>query len=55
MNETHDASKAESVNAPLQRDPPPPPGYQDPLKTGGILHDLTAVDTEPGTDEGATP
>lgn len=27
---------------PLLRDPPPPPGYQDPLEGAGILDELVA-------------
>ena len=27
---------------PLLRDPPPPPGYQDPLEGAGVLDELVA-------------
>lgn len=35
---------------PLPRDPPPPPGYRDPLEGSPVLDDLLAAPTEAGAD-----
>ncbi|GAB3443336.1 hypothetical protein GCM10027517_21690 [Phycicoccus ginsengisoli] len=50
------AASARSVRLPLPHDPPPPPGYVDPLGDGGVLSDLTADADEASradTDEDA--
>ena len=39
-----------TVRVPVPREPPPPPGYVDPLDGSGALDDLVPVDL-PGSDD----
>lgn len=52
MGERHEpgapAAPVRRDRLPLPHDPPPPPGYVDPLGEGGVLSDLTI--TTAGTD-----
>jgi len=40
MDETSPAATGESAPIPLPRDPPPPPGYVDPLEGSDALDDV---------------
>ena len=50
MGEVPPPTTGETVKVPVPRDPPPPPGYVDPLEGSGALDDLVPVDL-PGADD----
>ena len=54
MGEVPPPTTGETVRVPVPRDPPPPPGYVDPLDGSGALDDLVPVDL-PGADDGEPP
>jgi hypothetical protein len=43
MRDTPAPTTGETVPGPLLRDPPPPPGYVDPLEGSEALHGLAAT------------
>jgi hypothetical protein len=51
MGEAPPVSTGESFRGPVPRDPPPPPGYVDPLEGSGALDDLVPADL-PEADDG---
>ncbi len=54
MGELPSASTGEAVRVPVPRDPPPPPGYVDPLGGSGALDDLVPADL-PDADQDDHP
>jgi len=54
MAEVPPPSTGETVQVPVPRDPPPPPGYVDPLDGSGDLDDLVPVDPPVDDDEPST-
>lgn len=54
MGEVLPPTTSEVVRAPVSRDPPPPPGYVDPLDGTGVLDDLVPAD-HPDTDDDEQP
>lgn len=52
MGDTPTPTTGETVPVPLLRDPPPPPGYVDPLEGSAALHGLVATDVR---DEDGEP
>lgn len=52
MDELPPRATGEAVRVPVPRDPPPPPGYVDPLDGGGALDDLVPA-AMPGADDEA--
>ena len=57
MTATQRGDEDADFTPPLPHDPPPPPGYVDPLEEAEVLADLTALITsgpEPAED-GRTP
>ncbi len=44
MGELPPSSTGEALRVPVPRDPPPPPGYVDPLDGNGALDDLFPAD-----------
>jgi hypothetical protein len=55
MAEPLTPSTAEHVPPPLPRDPPPPPGYDDPLVASPVLDDLVSADPGEADDEPPGP
>ena len=43
MTTTHQSDEDAGFTPPLPHDPPPPPGYVDPLGEDGVLADLTSL------------
>ena len=54
MGEPHPPPTGGTVPAPLPRDPPPPPGYDDPLVGSPALDNLVAPDLLEADDETPT-
>lgn len=54
MDETPPAATGEAAPVPLPRDPPPPPGYVDPLEGSDDLDDLIAGDLAGANSEAKT-
>ncbi|TPG14026.1 hypothetical protein [Pedococcus bigeumensis] len=54
MGEVPPPTTGETVRVPVPRDPPPPPGYVDPLDGSGALDDLVPVDLPAPDDESST-
>lgn len=54
MGETAAPATGETIPVPLPRDPPPPPGYVDPLEGSGVLDDLVAAHLPDDVSEAST-
>ncbi len=52
MTDTTTPGEPEPDLGPLPRDPPPPPGYRDPLEGSPVLDDLRHAPPEDGVDPG---
>lgn len=40
------------ADGPLPRDPPPPPGWEDPFEGSAVLHDLRTPSDDPAARSG---
>jgi hypothetical protein len=49
MTGTREPHDGDAFTPPLPHDPPPPPGYVDPLEDAEVLADLDALITGPST------
>lgn len=54
MGELPPPTTGQAVRVPVPRDPPPPPGYVDPLDGSGALDDPVPADL-PDTDQDDQP